>query len=289
MSDPFFKLFVTVNLANQKILHWKMNGSFKPTAPVSFYIDKARSAGTWEQMAGPIIDNCMYVDNSKWNWNKDKNTFYRIRFKRDGRWVYSVPAQAVGEWDDKDYAIAHEICRKEAVINRLAGQSGVFMKRRAWGALCTQCTDFDTREVVDISCPLCFGTGILGGYWSPIPMFLWNTTPPSNKRTVGQERGTAHVIINKNRCIAYPFVEKNDLWFNDKDNTRWCINDVEIVSERKGIPILLDITMSQAPRSDVMYGTEMNTKIALPAAELPAGTGNEYGWNKGVSCEEDKY
>ena len=289
MSDPVFKLFVTVDLQNRKILHWKMNSSFKPSSSVGFYVDRSRSAGPWTQIAGPVMDDCFYVDNQQLNWNKDKNTFYRIRFKQGAshEWTLSTPCQAIGSWSDKDYAIAREIARKEALMNRLAGQTGVFMKRRNWGPLCTLCTDFDSREVVNISCPECLGTGITGGYWAPIPMGLWNASPMTNQRGV-RETGTTQTNMNKNRCIAYPFVEKNDIWMDDHSNTRWIINDVAIAAERKSIPILYDLTMSLAPRSNIIYGPEMTAKATTPAVKTPSGTGTEYGWASGTSCE-DKY
>jgi hypothetical protein len=72
--------YVTTDLQMQKIITWQMKTSFRPDGPVDFYIDKARSGGEWEEIAGPITDDCLHIDPVRWNWNKDMNTFYRIRY-----------------------------------------------------------------------------------------------------------------------------------------------------------------------------------------------------------------
>ena len=284
MMDPFFRLYVSVTLQNEKILHWTMNPTYRPTASSVFFIDKARSAGVWENVAGPIADNCFYVDTSEWNWNKDRNTFYRVRLQNGADWIYGTPVQAMGGRNRQDYALARELWRKELTVARLGGQAGVFLKRRHWGTPCSNCTDFDTREVVNISCPICMGTGIVGGYYAPIPMFVWNATPPTNTRDIEGGLGVSQQTRNENRCVAYPFIEKLDVWMSSNDNTRWVINDVKLIAERKGVPVIYDLTMSMAPFSDVLYSAPM-TAIAVSEPSVEP-TGTEHTWSKGLSCQE---
>ena len=289
MSDVFFKITVSADLQDRKIINWQMAGSFKPKGRTHFYIDTSISAGDWLQLAGPITDDCFYVDPVKRSWNKDRNMFYRIRFKQDDKWVYSTPTQSGFTGSNRELALMKEMTRKQALVNRLGGDPGVFLKRRNWGQLCTACTDFDTREVVDISCPVCFGTGIVGGYFAPIPLTMLCPGTPTNQRGMEPELGTAQVTEDGKRCIAFPFIEKNDLWVNTRTSLRWNIKDVKIAAEFNDLPMFYEITLALIPQTNVVYDQGMKDLSSTPAVESPSGTGNQYGWANGLSCEEDKY
>ena len=54
--------YVTTDLQMQKIIRWEMKSSFRPDGSVDFYIDKARSGGEWEEIAGPITTGSRLVD-----------------------------------------------------------------------------------------------------------------------------------------------------------------------------------------------------------------------------------
>ena len=286
MSQEFFRLFVTVTLMNEKLLHWQMNGSFKPAGSVDFYVDKARSGGDWQEIGGPITDDCFYMDPVKWNWNTDKNAFYRVRFKTGADWQYSTPVQALGTWTKRDYALAREICRKETVLHREVGMPGVLLKRKEWGPPCPDCLDFDTREVADGQCPTCLGVGIVGGYYTPIPVTMINPSPEVSERNI-TDKGVEQPTAKQVRCIAYPFIEPKDLWFNSNNGQRWNIRKVDIIAERKSIPILYMLTIKEVPQTDVIYSDKANDLAESEPEEKPEGNGTEYTWDDGLNCEDE--
>jgi hypothetical protein len=276
--------YVTTDLQMQKIITWQMKTSFRPDGPVDFYIDKARSGGEWEEIAGPITDDCLHIDPVRWNWNKDMNTFYRIRYDSGTEeWVYSVPVRAIGGWDRRDFALMKAIVRKELLTYNKLGLTGVLLKRRDWGQLCATCAEFDTGEAVDGQCPECFGTGISGGYYAPIP----KTVLPLDKN---QQRQTTKMALNDDtqrsvRCVAYPtLIKDNDLWLDDSNGTRWTVRGVKTVAELKGVPLVYQLVLKRIPMTDIIYrepeGTDKATEI--PAEQT---TGTEHTWYAGI-CEE---
>ncbi len=277
--------YVTTDLQMQKIITWQMDSSFQPDGPVDFYVDKARSGGEWEEIAGPITDDCLYIDPVRWNWNKDMNTFYRIRYDAGiSEWVYSVPVRAIGGWERTDYALMRTIVRKELLQYNKYGLTGVLLNRRDWGAECTLCTEFDTGEATDGQCPECFGTGISGGYFSPIP----KTVLPLDKALKMQSSKLAMKDDTQRgvRCVAYPtLIKENDLWLDDKNGTRWSIRGIKPVAELKGVPLVYQLTLKLIPMTDIIYrapeGTDKATEVP---AEQPTGT--EHTWYADL-CEED--
>lgn len=277
--------YVTTDLQMQKIITWQMKATFRPSGPVDFYIDKARAGGEWTQIAGPLTDTCLYIDSVRWNWNKDMNTFYRIRYDAGtAEWVYSIPVRAIGGWTREDYALMRSIVRRELLEYNRLGLTGVLLKRRDWGTKCATCAEYDTDEATDGQCPECFGTGVSGGYYAPIP----KTVMPLDKE---QKRETTKLALSDDtqrgvRCIAYPtLIKDNDLWLDDNNGTRWTVRGVKVATELKGVPLIYQLTLKRIPMTDVIYnepeGTDKATEI--PAA-LPTGT--EHTWYADL-CEEE--
>jgi len=284
MSD-FEWTYVTTDLRMQKIIHWEMRRNFTSDLSIDFYVDKARSGGEWENVAGPLTDQCTYVDPVRWNWNKDMNTFYRIRYDRGvDDWQYSIPVRAIGGWSRQDYILAKELTRKELLSYQRLGLTGVILKRREWGPVCTTCADHDTDEAVDAQCPECFGTGITGGYYAPIVL----TVNPIQKQATRQKTEMALVDDTRRqvRCVAYPtLIKENDLWLDDKNGTRWVVRGVTPVTEIKGVPIIYQLTLHRMPMTDVIYKEPEGHDKATEIPEvLPTGT--EHTWYDDL-CEED--
>jgi len=253
-----------------------MESTFHPTAPVSFYVDRARSGGEWTNIGGPLVDACAYTDVVKWNWGIDQNTFYRVRYQHGPDWIYSDPVQGIGEWDLRNYKLVHEICRKERLVAKQLGMPGVLMKRREWGTPCTACLDPDTRQPTNHDCTVCYGTGIVGGYYAPIA--LWLTTPQPKQSQRGMtELGHSQRDTLMARCVAYPYIEAEDLWFGQGSGDRWRIVQVTPAADVRGIPIIYNLQLGLLPKTDISHLAAVDTKAETPP--VAATTGTEYIWS----------
>ena len=273
--DYFDSVQVVADPLHRKTIVWYMQNLSALPNGVEFFVDKARSGGDWEEIAGPITDACTYTDDVRWNWNKDRNTFYRVRFIKDGEWQFSTPAQAVGKWSKQDYTFAKEICRREYLLMRKAGVRGQLLKRREWGIRCPN-NDYDTDEPPNDRCPLCMGTGFEGGYYAPISLpGLIPQPAPSSNRKFG-ETGLEDTHTLQLRVVAYPLITPDDLWVNLDSGERWQIKAVQPVAQIRNTPIVQMIALQKIPQSDIVYDID----TAMRLAEVPEykPTGNEYGW-----------
>jgi hypothetical protein len=283
--DYFKRVSVVANPANYKIVTWSLRSTVGLGSSVDFFVDKARSGGDWEEIAGPLTDTCQYIDTLKWNWNKDKNTFYRVRFMVDGEWQLSTPTQAIGKWSRSDYLKAKEICRKEYLRMKIAGESGILLKRKEWGTKCTHCTDYDTGESVTSRCRYCLGTRIVGGYYAPITLPV--VGDPNSKNTSFKQQGQAHDEVRTVRAVAYPLISTDDIWINENTNERWQVGQIQTVAEIRRIPIVQVLQLKLIPQNDIIYSEEANEKALEEPEEQP--TGNEHGWETpdNANCIDD--
>ena len=271
--DNFRRVSIVANPANYKIVTWTLKTLNGLPGSIDFYVDKARSGGAWQEIAGPLTDTCQYIDTLKWNWNKDKNTFYRVRFLLGSEWQLSTPTQGIGEWIHSDYLKAKEICRLEYLRMRVAGEAGLLLKRKEWGTKC-DCRDFDTGEIVTSSCRNCLGTGLIGGYYAPISLPV--VGQPDKKARVQSEKGLSQDDVRMVRVVAYPLVSTNDVWINSNSNERWQIRAIEAVAEIRRIPIVQRLKLHLIPQTDIIYSEEANEKALEELAVQP--TDNEHGW-----------
>jgi hypothetical protein len=261
-----------------------MKPSFESDTPIDFYIDKARSGGDWEEVAGPITDDCTYIDPVRWNWNKDMNTFYRIRYdKGGGDWAYSTPVRAIGNWDRQDYALARELARKEILSYKRLGLPGVLLKRKEWGTPCN-CVDYETGESENTQCPDCLGTNIVGGYYAPIDCMV---NPLQRQHQMDRtDQALRDDTRRQVRCVAYPtLIKENDLWLDSHNGTRWVIRNVKNAMDLKGVPVIYQLTMNRIPMTDIIYSVPegIDKSVEIPV-EQPTGT--EHTWNEPDNCEE---
>lgn len=69
-----------------------------------------------------------------------------------------------------DLEAAESIRRFEMVLREFAGRSVLVLSTRTWGMRCGECWDALKRRVTKSDCIDCFGTGLAGGFFKPIPV-----------------------------------------------------------------------------------------------------------------------
>jgi hypothetical protein len=153
------------------------------------------------------------------------------------------------------------------------------MKRREWGTACS-CLDPDTRQPTNHDCALCYGTGILGGYYAPISLHLTTPQPKQSQRGI-TEVGHSQRDTLLARCVAYPYIEAEDVWLNLNSGERWRIMQATPAADVRGIPLLYNLQMGLLPKTDVVYLPAFGVKADTPP--VAATTGTEYIW----SCPDE--
>ena len=182
-------------------------------------------------------------------------THYRIRLDTGERSYHSVPLHTMGRLQYEDWRVYVSVMRTEHVqLSRKTGIQGLLFKRRISGIPCKKCRDFNTNEVRDSHCPVCFGTGWSGGYYRPMPCAWFNVDPAD--ASIRYDVNTQGPVTNTQyeaRTIASPLLITGDVWLNQQSNERFRIMQVVPIVEQKGIPVVYKLAIERLPFSDVVY------------------------------------
>lgn len=283
----FKRLIITVGLDGSKVISWQMERGFKSSTPVLFYVDRARTGGVFEEVGGPVTDGCVFVDPVRFSFGTEKDTHYRVRYKKDGAWVNSIPVQAInGQWTKADWLAAKEVIRREYARTKSGGSRGLLLKRKLWGEVCTRCADWSTSEPSDGLCPVCLSTGIVGGYFPPIPLLIDMQANYAVGRKM-TDNGLFSAPDKVGRFAAYPFVSTGDVWCQKNTDDRYLVNeDVAVLCDMKGVPLIFQAKLKMLPKTDVMHGPEANALLATVDTQPVDGTGNTYTWYDKMGCEQ---
>lgn len=144
---------------------------------------------------------------------------------------------------------AKEIIRRKNLILRKRGLPVFFLKKKTYGQPCTSCYDELTGAQVTGNCSVCYNTGFIGGYYSPVSLKAFLTqTPDINVVNRFGEFNPGQMVFS---IASYPELSVNDVVV-DHQNRRWWINQIRNVSYR-GYIVSQDATMSLVDHNDVIY------------------------------------
>lgn len=241
---------------------WEIDKDFNDTLPWSFQLQVGRYGdGTddnaWTNVGISVDDSCYAIDGEKRNYGKLQNTYYRVMMATPNGLYYSRPASIQGILTHRDWRLSREIIRKERIRNRYVAQDGYLLKRRLNGPDCNTCLDLQTKEVTDINCPECWGTGKQCGYYYPVSCIWADLSPTSHSMQLDGQRGTTLDIVNSARMLMLPIIDEYDVWVSKKTDIRYAIRGIQHAAEMRGVPLIANATLKPLPFSDVIYDVEI--------------------------------
>jgi len=253
-----------------------------------FFVDYGQPAtDEWITLnAEPIVDDCCYFDECQRNWADLIDHYYRVRLvlpDEPGCPVFkSMPQRANGRLDRKKWLVARDIIRREYLQQRkvVGGTKGFLLKRKKFGRACPVCLDWDTKEVRDSDCPVCYGTGFEGGYYPAIEYWITTDANWNRKIVSGQPpRGTSSDIDKTGRCILYPVIDTRDVWVRADNDERYIIDGYGIISEIASVPLIAQARIKLAPATDIVY--------SVPLTPTPSSSSVSSQQSDGVQCGVD--
>ena len=284
----FREVTVSVLPNNYKVIEWVMDQCFRIDEPIlAFYVEYARAAGEWCRLNAdaPVIDQCMYVDSDSYRCNLNNDVFYRVVAYDGVREYTSKPACSLGVLNRHDWRIARDVVRKEYLrLKRYVGAEGYLLKQRTYGPQCQECLEFDTLESGNSLCSNCFGTGVVGGYYTGLPFWV-DISGYVKESDVELGRG---VVDNRNitgRCVAYPRVDPYDVWVQAHTNKRYNVRKVQIAVNVRTKPLVYVLEMREIPASAREYGIPLVPDIAAASSSAAEAKATD-GWRQGISCQE---
>ena len=239
------------------VFSWEVSGGFNLRPPWVFHVEQAASpTGEWIDISGPVIDRFVFKEDGRQLISKSAVLYFRVSMEADGKKFYSSTLQPYGDLGRKDFLIAREIMRKEVLHMRgMAGVACSLYSVATFGPPCPKCKDPITGDIRYSDCPACFGTGRLHPYNGPYDMWMSFT---SDQKHVHQDdgAGTMEHKMFQVRVVANPVAKKNDIIVDRGSDKRYYVNEAAVVAEIRRIPIVQQLSVSEAPVSDNAYSLE---------------------------------
>lgn len=257
----FARVWVFSQIVGGTRVEWQLKPTFRDPGPHSFQLQVGRTANQnaddWRNVGLPAHDNYFAIDPEQRVWGKTQWTHYRVVLRTPVATYVSAPQPAWGALNFRDWRLCQDILRQERLRFRTqAGQQGYLLKRRLYGEPDTGCLDFQTGDVSKPQCPVCYGTGFVGGYFPPLEC-VWaqlDTRASHDELDAGAGRGTINDALRvKARMLAIPQVEENDFWVDADSDLRWYVHSVENIVEVRGVPLVCTVELRLAPYSEVIY------------------------------------
>lgn len=205
-----------------------------------------------------VTDTVQYVDAVRRNIdNQPTNLWYVIKVTDVDTGMYSFSSpQPVGtamrkrEWLNSRYLVRAEYTR---FTRGRAATRGWLLRRRITGKVCTFSISPETGQVTNTNCPYCFGTGFVGGYYTPQESWM-EMDPDITMRRLDPAQGMIVATQKTFRCLAYPMPHPNDYWISGKTGTAYRINDrIAVESMYEEEPLILKGDWIPEQSNNVIY------------------------------------
>lgn len=260
MANPFTSVSCSIRYDNARILSWTMMPGANYPKTFIMRVENSRGGGPWEVLATDVQDCCIWIDTRKRNYNKRMNEYYRLRLivpDKNEEWVSDIVD--AGNYKAYPYsAVAENVLSQIEVAMKESGTPGKLMKRKLWGVRCPDCVDFTGQQTVNEHCPRCLGTGIDGGYYPGIPLDVIKDSIETSESP--SQLGYVQGESVKARCIAFPWINRGDIWCEDISNNKYVIAQITPTSSYKQTHLVYTIGMNKVELNDILHSDAANTQ-----------------------------
>ena len=181
-------------------VNWSLRPHFKEVGPYTYQLQVGSSGVTtaddWADIGQTAEDVYQIIDYDKHAYGKRQTTHYRIKLTTSEAIHYSHPAATYGLLDKQDWLIARAIVRRESLRHEKKTSPNGFLLKRKWVGTVVDDPDVVdplTGEVIKSKDTEGKGTEFVGGYYSPVEMFI-DLSPEVNYVQLDPNRGTVNDI-----------------------------------------------------------------------------------------------
>jgi hypothetical protein len=230
-----------------------------------FFVLRSEAAmGPYDQIGGPFRDTYHFRDTKVSLLHKWRQYFYKLRIVHvpTGEEIEFGPAASVEPEPDR---IASAIIAEEDVLFReFVGRRCYLFPVRTFGPRCS-CFDVTLQRVTRANHLPCFGTGWLGGYMSPVEIFV--QFDPKAKQTQVSQMQEGQAVNTNARCSSFPPISPRDILI-ESENLRWRVVNVTPTQRLRAV-VHQEMQLHEVPKGDVEYALPVNLdpSTITPSAE----------------------
>lgn len=272
MSDPrqvFRKINVVPDWVNGHFIQWELDPFFRGGRPYNFSLQISETSDFSELIAvkknlGEVF---FVIDNTNLKQSWAPSYYYRIALDTGDGKKYVSAAVLFGSTrhEQRKYAMAAEIIRKEILLCRYAGTEGWLLRRKSYGTKGV----VTSRNVDPVSgVPITdtkdedYGVGVDDGYFAPVPCVYYTESSAQDKQLDVNGIGVKETSTIVARIPGYPIVEVRDIICEAKDGYRYSIQSRNAKQfPGSNITLTQKATLNLIPPSDTVYAIPLPIPI----------------------------
>ena len=163
----------------------------------------------------------------------------------------TVPLYRKGQ--STSYVTKEILRRKNLSLTKKSGTTFYLVKKRNSGTRCSRCWDSILQRAGNGTCPVCYGTGFLLGYYTPIEFKATSTTSPKYNQVMmfGEWKPSDKLLYT----TMYPPITPRDFIVDDSNN-RWIVLQCRFI-QQLGFNIEQIVQTSLILPDDVIYNVSI--------------------------------
>jgi hypothetical protein len=260
LVNPFQRFDVRYHTTGGTSVAWEIDEKFTDPLPHTYQLQGGYGSvdtTDWANIGLPANNVFRLVDDEQRIYGKSNDWYYRVVLSTPNGTYTSKPLTADENLDFRSWRLAQDMIRKERLLlEHYTGVECVLLKRKRYGVRCARCTDPLTEEVTEHDCPVCEGTGKVGGYFAGVPgVFVMIPPSQGNEQQDGLRVAGTVKEIQIPGCVALgePVLDTFDVLVDTGSDKRYVVRGVGEGAVLRDYPIKLSVTLKQLPFSDRAY------------------------------------
>lgn len=237
-------------------VYWSITGqTYSPTFQVSI---APTESGPWTALLSPKTSafSALNLDTQKLNTQPALTWFKVGVYNGSTLDAESTPMDSRNGMDRRNYLRYREMLRRwRLTFDKTPCTPGWLLRRKFYGEACPNCSDEILKTPVNSDCGVCYGTGITGGYYTPIAMrgdWSKGTVPRTINTTVKDKPGPEQVQRSVLKIFGVPDAKSEDVWVDQGTMLRWLVESVE-PEQWYGSVVTQALTLSRLPAHHPSY------------------------------------
>jgi hypothetical protein len=264
-DDVFKRITVDHVVVGGTRISWGLQDTFKDTGPYTYQLQVGETgvagADDWTNVGAAQVDVFFIVDSTRHLYGNRLTHHYRLQLTTSSDSYTSKPAPVYGLLSKRDWLLARAIIRRELLRHEKKASPNGYLLRRKWTGTVVPDPDVVdplTGEIVKVDNTSGEGTEFVGGYYAPVAMFV-DLSPETNHVQRDQNRGAVNDLEVQGRAIAFPQLNRRDIWVSATSDRRYKVQRIQNVAEIRAVPLVVNLALRPIPFKDPAYDVDVPT------------------------------
>jgi len=235
-------------------VHWAITGV---SGAVTFQVLVADNPdGPWSPCLEQPTNQLFALNVGRILLNQQELQYFKVQiFSGSLLLATSQSVTPRSQLDRREYLVYREMLRRVHLdFEKTPGSNpGYLLVRRIFGDKCQVCCDELLGTPVSNECSVCYGTGIIGGYYPAYEMWAdWASEAPAFSDTETEQPGPIQEQQAQADIFPYPTAHSQDIWVDRGTGYRYRI--LRVGHETfEGAPISQNLAMIRLPAQHPAY------------------------------------